>query len=224
MVFVWIVLCYGCATTQLKVVDWSKEPETYKRIQKLTGKLVYVMDRMNMHKYRYAVIEKDMPQAYADCKNYTLLVYRGALNNFNDNELMLILAHEISHIKSGHCQKRNLASKSDIRRQELDADLEAVRVARGHFGIPADVYLNVISKVRKYTKEQGFEEGKGFDAYPAFNERIREVIQFYNVSVETGKDSNAAVDAGAAAGTEGTAGVLALVVSPSNADTAALHQ
>ena len=219
--FVWIVICFGCAAAQLKVVEWGKEPETYKRIQILTGKLVRVMDRANMHKYRYSVIENDMPQAYALCESNTLLVYRGALNTFNDDELMFVLAHEISHIKSGHCQKRKLSSKSDIRRQELDADLEAVKVVQGHFGIPATVCMDILAKLRKYTKDQGCEEDEAFDTHPAFKERIREVSQFYNASLGSvdGPIVTAAVDAEVAAGNEGPAGVVALVVSPANRDT-----
>ena len=225
IVVIWIVLSYGCAATQLKVVDWIEEPETYRRIQILTDKLVRVMDQMNMHKYQYAVIENNMPQAYAICNNYTLLVYRGALNDFNDNELMFILAHEISHIKLGHCQKRDLASKSYIRRQELEADLEGMKVVQGYFGIPATVYMNVLAKVRNYTNDRGYGEDKVFDAYPSINERIREVIQFYNVTPGTGQDSTVTVadDTKAATCTSGTANVLALVVSPTNGDASTLH-
>lgn len=226
LMFAWIVLSYGCAAAQLKVVDWGNEPETYKRVQILTSKLVRVMDRINMHKYRYSVIENDMPQAYALCNSHTLLVYRGALNAFNDNQLMFILAHEISHIKSGHCQKRMQASKSEIRRQELDADLEAVKVIQRHYGIPATVYQDILAKLRKYTEDQGYGDDEAFDTHPAFTERIREVIQFYNTSIGTGNGQilTAAVDSEIDADNEGTAGLLALVVSPVNRDTSSLHQ
>jgi len=213
-----IVLSYGCSAPQLKVVSWNEEPQTYRRIQILTDKLVRVMDRQNMYKYRYSVIENDMPQAYAVCNNHTMLVYRGVLNDFNDNELMFILAHEIYHIKSGHCQERTHASESYIRKQELEADLEAVKVVQKHFGIPASVYLNVIVKLKEYTKEQGHGEGKGFDTHPAFNERITKIIQFDSASHRTGGDLKdaSAIDTETAKKAEETVGMIALAVSPLN--------
>lgn len=221
-----IVLSYGCASTQLKAVDLYEEPETYKRVQVLTDRLLRVMDRANMHKYRYSVIESDMPQAYAVCSNRTLLVYRGLLNDYSNNELMFILAHEISHIKFGHCQERKNASKSRIRKQELAADMEAVKVVQGYFGIPASEYIHVLSKLRAYKKKNGQHEDKAFDTHPAFKDRIREINLFYHASIEEKRELKTypEMDITDFAGTPVANEILGLVISSENGNEAALHR
>lgn len=188
-------LLLGCARYHNSVISYKENPRAYYRLAGIVSKLLPLMDVASKDKYRIIVIEDDTLNAYA--AEYTIVIFSGLLNGFGDDELTCIVAHEIAHISLGHYSKqlRVSSSKSQVfselpdagllssifkpaaikaysRQQEIEADMEVVRVAR-NVGISPEVYIAALSKLKDPESEG--EGGGIFDTHPSVSERIERI-------------------------------------------------
>lgn len=180
---------------EAKVVSVYEGPSLYARVIKLASKLIPVMDRENAARYGVLIIDDKTLNAYVF--DFTICVHTGMLNALSDEELMCVLAHEIAHMSLGHLSKKidlsrskdavfnelqsgdpdagllslflkPFAMKAYSRKQELEADSEALRAVRS-IGIQPEVCIAMMIKLRGSTTEQG---GGLLDDHPSTDARI----------------------------------------------------
>ncbi len=82
-------------STGAKVVSASEAPRLHMIVESLSSK-------MGLPKPKVAIVQNDMPNAFATGRNYNhsvVAVTTGLLNKLNDQEITAVLAHELSHVK-----------------------------------------------------------------------------------------------------------------------------
>jgi heat shock protein HtpX len=82
-------------STGAKVVSVSEAPRLHMIVENLALK-------MGLPKPKVAIVQNDMPNAFATGRNYShsvVAVTTGLLNRLNDQEITAVLAHELSHVK-----------------------------------------------------------------------------------------------------------------------------
>ncbi len=83
-------------STGAKVVSENDAPRLHMTIENLALK-------MGLPKPKIAIVQNDMPNAFATGRNYrnsVVAVTTGLLNRLNDQELQAVLAHEMTHVKN----------------------------------------------------------------------------------------------------------------------------
>ncbi len=179
----------GCATGQkFKVIRPIEDPESYQRLVDIGNKVLPVVDGKNMLKYRIAIVDSENVNAWTTGgKNFGLFFTRAALNRFTDDELTFIFAHEVSHVKLGHVEKKMAASvitsatftvvgifipgaglvdlvanpvitSAFSRPQELEADKLAVESIYKCCQIPKDVAISAHEKLLAIATAKGYKE------------------------------------------------------------------
>ncbi len=150
--YIFALILSACATgkSNVKAIDPKDNPELYERIQKIGARLVPVMDYENRAKYQIAILDTPEVNAFADGPKFQIVFYKGLLDQFDDEELAYVYAHEIAHIKLGHYGKRVVAS----------AVTSAVFSAAGVF-VPGLAYLNWAANP---IVTRGFSRGQEMDA------------------------------------------------------------
>jgi heat shock protein HtpX len=82
-------------TTGAKIVSAGEAPRLHMIVESLSSK-------MGLPKPKVAIVQNDMPNAFATGRNYShsvVAVTTGLLNKLNDQEITAVLAHELSHVK-----------------------------------------------------------------------------------------------------------------------------
>jgi heat shock protein HtpX len=82
-------------STGAKVVSVNEAPRLHMIVESLALK-------MGLPKPKVAIVQNDMPNAFATGRNYShsvVAVTTGLLNKLNDQEITAVLAHELSHVK-----------------------------------------------------------------------------------------------------------------------------
>jgi heat shock protein HtpX len=82
-------------TTGAKVVQVNEAPRLHMLVENLALK-------MGLPKPKVAILQNDMPNAFATGRNYShslVAVTTGLMNRLDDKEIEAVLAHELSHIK-----------------------------------------------------------------------------------------------------------------------------
>ena len=82
-------------STGAKVVSASEAPRLHMIVENLALK-------MGLPKPKVAIVQNDMPNAFATGRNYShsvVCVTTGLLNRLNDQEITAVLGHELSHVK-----------------------------------------------------------------------------------------------------------------------------
>jgi heat shock protein HtpX len=82
-------------STGAKVVQVNEAPRLHMIVESLASK-------MGLPKPKVAIVQNDMPNAFATGRNYShsvVAVTTGLLNRLNDKEIEAVLAHELSHVK-----------------------------------------------------------------------------------------------------------------------------
>lgn len=82
-------------TTGAKVVTPGEAPRLHMIVESLSSK-------MGLPKPKVAIVQNDMPNAFATGRNYShsvVAVTTGLLNKLNDQEITAVIAHELSHVK-----------------------------------------------------------------------------------------------------------------------------
>ena len=82
-------------STGAKIVSANEAPRLHMIVENLTLK-------MGLPKPKVAIVQNDMPNAFATGRNYShsvVAVTTGLLNKLNDQEVTAVLAHELSHVK-----------------------------------------------------------------------------------------------------------------------------
>jgi heat shock protein HtpX len=83
-------------TTGARVIEESEAPKLHQIVEKLATE-------MGIPKPKVAIVQNDMPNAFATGRNYShavVAVTAGLLNRLNEREIEGVLAHELSHIKN----------------------------------------------------------------------------------------------------------------------------
>ncbi len=83
-------------STGAKVVSENEAPRLHMTIENLALK-------MGLPKPKIAIVQNDMPNAFATGRNYrnsVVAVTTGLLNRLNEQELQAVLAHEMTHVKN----------------------------------------------------------------------------------------------------------------------------
>ena len=176
----------SCAAQQSNILKYNDNVEAYSRVQSLNSKIFMETGNNMFAKYRLSIIEKDMPNAFVYPPKNTLVITKGLLDRFSDEEVTFVLCHEIAHVKLAHWEKNYLASqginaafqvlnvfipgaglgnlvlnpvvtRAYSRSQEVDADKEAVKMGINMNLSPA-IYINTLSKLQRIAVENGFQE------------------------------------------------------------------
>lgn len=82
-------------STGARVVSVNEAPQLHMMVENLAMK-------MGLPKPKVAIVQNDMPNAFATGRNYShsvVAVTTGLLNRLNDKEITAVLAHELSHVK-----------------------------------------------------------------------------------------------------------------------------
>jgi heat shock protein HtpX len=82
-------------STGAKVVQVNEAPRLHMLVENLALK-------MGLPKPKVAILQNDMPNAFATGRNYrnsVVAVTTGLMNRLNDQEIQAVIAHELSHIK-----------------------------------------------------------------------------------------------------------------------------
>ena len=82
-------------TTGARIVEENEAPRLHRIVENLAAE-------MNIPKPKVAIVQNDMPNAFATGRNYShsvVAVTTGILNRLNEKEMEGVLAHELSHIK-----------------------------------------------------------------------------------------------------------------------------
>jgi heat shock protein HtpX len=82
-------------STGARVVSAGEAPRLHMIVENLALK-------MGLPKPKVAIVQNDMPNAFATGRNYShsvVCVTTGLLNKLNDQEITAVLAHELSHVK-----------------------------------------------------------------------------------------------------------------------------
>ena len=82
-------------TTGAKVVQVNEAPRLHMLVENLALK-------MGLPKPKVAIVQNDMPNAFATGRNYShsvVAVTTGLMSRLNDQEIEAVLAHELSHVK-----------------------------------------------------------------------------------------------------------------------------
>jgi beta-barrel assembly-enhancing protease len=185
-----ILISSACATTpksNVKIIHPQENPESYGRIQKIGARLLPVMDYENRAKYQMAVLDTPEVNAFANGPKFQIVFYRGLLDQFNDEELAYVYAHEIAHIKLGHYGKRVAASvatsvfftvagifvpglgyldwvanpvvtRGFSRSQEMDADMLAIKSIGECCSISPDAAIRSLRKLQEIGRLKGYKE------------------------------------------------------------------
>jgi len=133
-----------------------------------------------------SIIDDNLPNAYVYPPKKLLIVTKGLLDNFTDDELTFILCHEFAHIKFQHWEKNYAAAqgittgfrvlnilipgaglgnlivnplitRAYSRSQELEADAEAVQ-SGNMLGLSPDIYVDALKKLREIAIANGFKD------------------------------------------------------------------
>lgn len=83
-------------TTGARIVDESEAPRLHRIVES-------IVSEMGIPKPKVAIVQNNMPNAFATGRNYghsVVAVTTGILNRLNEKEMEGVLAHELSHIKN----------------------------------------------------------------------------------------------------------------------------
>lgn len=83
-------------STGARILEENEAPKLHRIVESLSTE-------MGIPKPRVAVVQNDMPNAFATGRNYrhsVVAVTTGILNRLNEKEMESVLAHELSHIKN----------------------------------------------------------------------------------------------------------------------------
>jgi len=154
----------------------SNNPYDIERVERISSRIVEVLDRQEISYYFYIIEEDDngksQVNAFALPGGY-LYIFKELLDMLSDDELAFVLAHEAGHIVSRHSIKRlqaamgyNLAliasagvSKDPGFTQGLSFALAQIIV-----GYSREDELNADSLAVKYCQAAGFDPVAGFAA------------------------------------------------------------
>jgi len=188
--FIFVLIFPACATSPqrgVKAIQPQEHPEVYDRIQRIGEGLLPVMDEENRTKYRVAILDTPEVNAFADGPKFLIVFYKGLLDQFNDEELAYVYAHEVAHIKLGHYGKRVTASvatsvafsvagvfvpglgyldwvanplvtRSFSRSQEMDADMLAVKSIGKCCSISPEAAISALGKLEEIRKLKGYKD------------------------------------------------------------------
>jgi Zn-dependent protease with chaperone function len=206
LLLVLLTLLAGCASKEkVRIFQVNEKPDYYARIKKCGSVLLPLMDPENIEKHKVSVIQSEIPNAYIS--DYVIVINSYILDNFPQNELCSIMAHEISHQVLGHYSKRKTAAyvttgvmlvvNSMIpgagylnhivnpltvnyfsREQESEADRKAVD-ALIQTGQDPEAYVRALERLRQWAIANKVEQGGGLlDSHPALGIRIEETKQY----------------------------------------------
>lgn len=188
--FIFALILSACASTpksNVKAIHPQENLELYGRIQKIGARLLPVMDYENRAKYRIAILDNPEVNAFANGPKFQIVFYKGLLDQFNDEELAYVYAHEIAHIKLGHYGKRVVASvatsvvfsvagvfvpglgyldwvanpvvtRGFSRGQEMDADMLAIKSIGECCSISPDAGISSLKKLQEIGRLKGYKE------------------------------------------------------------------
>jgi len=196
LLLVFYLFFIGCAAgKKARVLKYEEDQPTYDRLKKMGNKLLPVMDPERVKYYKIGIIEEDVINAFTTMPQrdkdgypiFSIFFYRGLLNKLDDQEMLFIFAHEISHCRLNHVENRNAASQgisavrlvggfivpglgylnylvnplitsAYSRSQEADADLLAAESIKKCCDISPDVVVKVLSLLDDVAKEKGYDE------------------------------------------------------------------
>ncbi len=187
--FVAGILLIGCAGPQkASLIQPAQDPASYRRLSDIGARVIPVIDFENREKYRVAVVNSEEVNAWTTGgENFAVFFTRGALERFSDEEITFIYAHEVSHVKLGHVEKRMAASVATTtvlnvagifipgagllnllanpivtsafsRPQEMEADQLAVTAIQNCCQISREAAIGAHEKLLEMSKAKGYKE------------------------------------------------------------------
>jgi lipid-binding SYLF domain-containing protein len=196
--FLIILVLAGCATT--KKAQVCQDPEVRDRARQTISEVARHVDPGVT--YYFNVIETEQINAAIYYQKNLILVTRGLMDLYTDNELRFVVAHEMAHRKLNHYGKKVVASEATTtafrvvnvlvpgagllnllvnpavtnafsREFELDADREACQSIISYLNVPLADCASALDKLR----DENIEEGKKglfilFASHPPVNDRI----------------------------------------------------
>jgi len=176
-----IFVLAGCATA--KQAQVCRDPEVRDRARHTISEVARHVDPGE--KYYFYVIETDQVNAYIYYQKNLIVVTRGLMDLYTDNELRFVVAHEVAHRKLNHYGKKVAASRVTTaafsvanvlvpgvgylnllvnpavtnafsREFELDADRAACQSIMLYLNVPLADCASALDKLR----DENIEEGK----------------------------------------------------------------
>ncbi len=183
------LLLLGCAgPRKVSLIQPVQDPASYRRLGDIGARVIPVIDFENRGKYEVGVVDSEEVNAWTTGgKNFAVFFTRGALERFSDEEITFIYAHEVSHVKLGHVEKRIAASVAtttvltvagifipgagllDVlanpivtsafsRPQEMEADKLAVTSIQKCCQISKEAAIGTHEKLLELAKAKGYKE------------------------------------------------------------------
>lgn len=201
LVIIALTLLCGCASNQKFVTDYPSW-DTRDRFKEIYGCMHLEEDGITP---RLFIARVKGINAWIDNDNRVYLT--PGLYNYDDNTLMFIMAHELSHAKLKHIRNRQNVSYATTgvmmvagfivpgvgllnhavnpavtnnfsKFQEYDADRLAAETLVKCFDISVDQQIHIIESLKKDTNDAG-----GFwDRHPSWNDRIENIRGMQNIN------------------------------------------
>jgi len=156
-------------TTKARIVDENEAPRLHLIVENLASE-------MGIPKPRVAIVQNDMPNAFATGRNpkhAVVAVTTGILNRLNDKEMEGVLGHELSHIKHRDMFVVTFASfvvsilsyivffavsmviGGNNRNNSLGATMAAWMVSMLFSNTIGLIIINTVSRYREYGADRG---------------------------------------------------------------------
>jgi Zn-dependent protease with chaperone function len=202
-----IALLTSCAARQKAHIYTRQErPDYYATLQKCGRFVIPILDPDNIKRYKIGVVEAETPNAYIS--GYNIIFYDVILDDFPEDEVCGIFAHEVSHKALGHYSTKLVASQTTTqamilldrvvpglgylnyiinplvtsffsRELEVQADKTAVDTLIKAQRDPT-AYLRALEHLDEWCVENGIKRDKGgpFADHPAMQERIATIREY----------------------------------------------
>lgn len=155
-------------STGARIVTETEAPKLHMMVERLAS-------QMGLPKPRIAIVDNDMPNAFATGRNYknsVVAVTTGIMNRLNDQELSAVLAHELTHVRNRDMLVVTFASfvvsvlsmviyfaiSMVIRSDERDnfgATMAAWMVSMLFSNTIGLILINTVSRYREYGADRG---------------------------------------------------------------------
>lgn len=200
----------GRTATKTREIPRAESPELHAKLQSVYDNLRASGITEPIQGYRLRIIDTDNVNALVFPGEKAILFTKPLVKQFSANELCFIFGHEIAHVNLGHYGKRVAVSAGTSllmkaidmavpgaglfnylinpavtntfsRGQEIDADLETVRMMRVAYGYSPALYVKVLEKLRDISVLKGYRETDRtgiLDTHPNIVYRISKIKEY----------------------------------------------
>jgi Zn-dependent protease with chaperone function len=200
----------GRTATEAREIPYAESPELHRKLQNVYDNLRASGITEPIQGYRLRIVDTDSVNALVFPGVKTILFTKPLVEQFSTDEICFIFGHEIAHVKLGHYGKRVALSTGTSllmkaidmalpgaglfnylinpavtntfsRTQEIDADLETVRMMKVTYGYAPALYVKILEKLRDISVSKGYRETDRtgiLDTHPNIVYRISKVKEY----------------------------------------------